>query len=127
MTKSFELAQHLLYLDSELEDDCDYPFYIPHLERLVSEFYEWSDIVDGVMIELGLGDESIGDMWPDVEFVYLCVRLGHGVGFADNFNCKDSTLMKLAKLARDAAMSQTCLEDGIYLGDDNVIYFYNYH
>jgi len=127
MSKSSELAQLLLYLDSELEDDCGHPFYIPHLERLVSEFYEWSDIVDGVMIELGLGDESIGDMWPRVEFVYLCVRLGHGAGFADNFDHRDPEATKLAKLARDATKSQTCLEDGIYLGDDNVIYFFNYH
>jgi len=78
------------------------------------------------MIELGLGDESIDDMWPNVEFVYLCVRLGHGVGFADNFDHRDPLATKLAKLARDATKSQTCLEDGIYLGDDNVIYFFNY-
>jgi hypothetical protein len=127
MSKSAELAQCLLYLDSELEDDCGHPFCSPHLERLVDEFYEWSDIVDGAMIELGLGDESIDDMWPSVEFVYLCVRLGHGVGFADNFDHRDPVATKLAKLARDAAKSQTYLEDGIYLGDDNMIYLYSYH
>jgi len=30
MAKSTELAQLLLYLDSELEDDCDHPF-IAHI------------------------------------------------------------------------------------------------
>jgi hypothetical protein len=126
--RTASLASNLLYLcEGECGKDADISqFDSAHLERLTNEFYAWSDAMETPMIEAGLGDDCLGDLWPNLEWVYLCVRLGHGVGFADNF-ISDSPYYAIAQTARELAKKQPFIEDGAYKGDDGRIYIYNYH
>lgn len=124
---SLELADCMLSLcDEECPDSTVCDFYSPHFDRLTDEFYAWQDAMNAPIIAAGLEDCSIYDLWSNAEFTYLCVRLGHGVGFADHF-MPDSTEYALARIARDEAKRQPYLEDGCYRGDDGTVYIYNYH
>jgi hypothetical protein len=127
--RTTELATNILYLcEEECGDNATVSsFYTPHLNRLTDEFYQWADKLETAMVEANLGDVSLDDLWPGrIEWVYLCVRLGHGVGFNDNFR-SESAEYKIGTLARQYAKEQPCIEDGAYLGDDGVICLYNYH
>jgi hypothetical protein len=64
------------------------------------------------------------DFWPDLGYIWLAVRMGHGLDFAD---CITDEFRHVADFARKVAKSQPYLEDGAYLGDDGMIYAYNYH
>jgi hypothetical protein len=127
--RKIELATSILYLcEEECGDNATAPsFYAPHLNRLTDEFYQWADRLEAAIVKANLGALSLDDLWPGrIELVYLCVRLGHGVGFNDHFR-SESAEYKIGTLARQYAKEQPHIEDGAYLGDDGVIYLYNYH
>jgi hypothetical protein len=112
--------------EEELTEKTAADIYAPHLERLVDEYYTFRDQLIDPMIAAGLGDLSIDNLWPNLEFTYLCVRLGHGIAFTDKFY-PNTAEYGIAELARKIADNQPYLEDGAYIGDDGTIYFYNYH
>jgi hypothetical protein len=90
------------------------------LESLADEFYEFSDKAGDVLIANGLGDESLDDLWRNVEFVWLCTRMGHGVSFGDdpwaNADLGRIVSTALNALARDQGNVET------YVGDDGRVY-----
>ena len=126
--RSLELAASLAVLcDFQLAESPDAEQFEPaHLQRLIDEFYEWMGSLDEPLIEAGLGDLCIDDLWPHPEWIYLCERLGHGVSFTDDFGI-EAAERPIAELASQLARSQPYLEDGVYLGDDGLAYLYNYH
>jgi hypothetical protein len=123
------LGSHMLELSGDSEEFSDrtaYDIYAPHLERLVDEYFKFRDALDDSMIAAGLGDLSIDNLWPHLEFTYLCERLRHGVAFTDIFY-RNTADYVIAELARKIVKNQPHLEDGAYTGDDGTVYFYNYH
>lgn len=55
-------------------------------ERLNSEFWQFSDRSDAVLIKHGRGDACLEDLWPTrVEHLFVLVRDGHGVSFTDDW------------------------------------------
>lgn len=126
--RTLELAESLLVLSND-EDGIPYrsitDIYQAHLERLTDEFYHWLDQLNEPMIEAGLGDKCADDLWPRIEYYYLAVRLGHGLSFKDAY--VGGPEYNLSALADNLAKKQTYLEDGAYIGDDDIIYVYAYH
>jgi len=128
MILSVELARDFISLSGDCLDllDSGACLHAPHLERLVSEYYEFRDRLNNYLMSSFPDDYMIsaGDFWPDLGYIWLAVRMGHGVDFAD---CVANEFRHVADFARVVAKSQPYLEDGAYLGDDGIVYAYNYH
>jgi hypothetical protein len=123
-----DLANDFLVLsgDSAKLLDSGASLHGPHLQRLNDEFDHFTAKVNDYLVEKFPDDDEVclEDFWPDLGWVWLCVRMGHGVGFADSIT---DEFRHVADFAKEVAKSQPFLEDGAYLSADNVIYAYNYH
>ena len=118
-----DLADYLLSLSGDEGNDLQ-----PHngidwagLYQLTDEFYDWQDRMGNVMIENGLGNETLRDLWwKRIEFYYLCVRMGHGCSFTDEPWVNEELGYIVCTLANNIAESQGSIET--YRGDDNKLY-----
>lgn len=128
MTYLADLANDFLVLSGDSAEllDSGASLYAPHLQRLSDEFACFTTKMNDYLIEKFPDDDEVclGDFWPDLGWIWLCVRMGCGVGFADSIT---DEFRHVADFAREVTKSQPFLEDGAYLGDNGVIYAYNYH
>jgi hypothetical protein len=109
-----ELAVILPYLSGEdISDSAQVAE--SSLDNIVQAYYLFSDAVDSILIEHGLGDTSAYDLWPDMPYVWLCEAMGHGVGFSDKVG---SQYLWLAR--KLSALPKPYVET--YLGDDGLLY-----
>ena len=56
------------------------------LARVNADYWQFRDRADAVLIKHGRGDASLDDLWPTrVEHLFVLVREGHDVSFADDW------------------------------------------
>ena len=56
------------------------------LFKLETDYWQFRDRADNVLIEHGRGDTCLEDLWPTkVEHYFVLVREGHGVSFTDDW------------------------------------------
>jgi hypothetical protein len=73
------------------------------------------------MIDNGLGDDTLDDLWRKrLEFYYLCERMGHGCGFTDEPWANPELGAVICKAAACNARQQGTIET--YVGDDGRLY-----
>ena len=128
MTYLADLANDFLVLSGDSAEllESGASLYGPHLQRLSDEFDDFTTKMNDYLIEKFPDNDEVclEDFWPDLGWVWLCVRIGQGVGFADSTT---DEFLHVADFARKIAKSKPFLGDGAYLGDDGMIRAYNYH
>lgn len=88
--------------------------------NLTEEWYVFSSKADDILIQNGLGEECLDDLWRNVERVWLCVRMGHGVNFGDDPWANAELGKVVSKALNEAAKAQGGVD--AYVGDDGRVY-----
>jgi hypothetical protein len=125
------LLGHLLELESsELEDFSSKTFndFPPSItEAVISEYRDFREKADQILLDIGLGANSLEDYFETCEgripHLFFCVRNHHGSSFTDDF-WGDTLEAELAK--RLAALASQYRQLDVYVGDDGKVYIAGY-